>query len=55
MGDRNLLVRFMGSVPNFDALPKHSNLYDYYQVTSTGHAWILMQPAGFSAPAWVDP
>lgn len=54
MDNRNILVRFMGAVRDFDALPKHSNLYDYYQVTSTGHAWILMR-RGFSAPAWVDP
>jgi hypothetical protein len=55
MGDRNLLVRFMGSVRDFAALPKNPNLYDLYQVRASGHAWIFMQPAGFSAPAWVDP
>lgn len=55
MDERNILIRFMGSVRDFDALPKQPNLYDYYQVASSGHAWIFMQPAGFSAPAWVDP
>jgi hypothetical protein len=55
MDGRNLLIRFMGSVRDFDALPKHPNLYDYYQIPASGHAWIFMQPAGFSAPAWVDP
>lgn len=49
------LIRYMGVVPSFDQLPRNPNLYDLYKVVSSGHAWVFMQPAGFAAPAWVDP
>ena len=52
---RILLIRYMGSVQDFSGLPKNPNLYDYYKVIDSGHAWVFMQPAGFSAPSWVDP
>jgi len=52
---RTVLVRYMGTVPTFDQLPKDPALYDLYRVAASGHAWVFMQPAGFSAPAWVDP
>jgi hypothetical protein len=52
---KTLLVRYMGSVPGFDQLPRNPNLYDLYKVAGSGHAWVFMQPAGFSHACWVDP
>ena len=52
---RNLLVRFMGSVRSFDELPKHPNLYDLYQVASSGHSWVFMMSPTLGRTAWIDP
>ena len=49
------LIRFMGAVRDFDHLPKNPALWDLYQIASSGHSWVFMQPAGFSNPSWVDP
>jgi hypothetical protein len=52
---RNLLVRYMGSVRDFDGLPKNPNLYDLYQVASSGHSWVFMMSPAIGRPSWIDP
>jgi hypothetical protein len=48
-------VRYMGEVGYFDHLPRNPALGDMWKVTSSGAAWVWTTPAGFAAPAWVDP
>lgn len=48
-------VRYMGEVGYFEHLPHNPALGDMWKVTSSGAAWVWTTPAGFAAPAWVDP
>jgi hypothetical protein len=48
-------VRYMGEVGYFDHLPRNPSYGDMWKVTSSGAAWVWTTPAGFAAPAWVDP
>jgi hypothetical protein len=48
-------IRYMGEVGYFDSLPRNPALGDMWKVTSSGASWVWTTPAGFAAPAWVDP
>lgn len=50
-----LVVTYRGTVPTFNQLPRNPQWSDMYRVTESGHAWVWCLPAGFNAPAWVDP
>ena len=47
------LIRFMGKVSNIDHLPKNPNLFEMWQVTSTGHSWVYLEQ--FGRGVWLDP
>lgn len=48
-------VTYKGEVGYFDSLPRNPALGDMWKVLSSGASWVWYTPAGFSAPAWVDP
>jgi hypothetical protein len=48
-------VRYMGKVSSFEQLPRNPSYGDMWKVIASGATWVWCTPAGFAAPAWVDP
>ena len=48
-------VRYMGEAASFDQLPRNPSLGDMWRIPASKASWIWSTPAGFAAPAWVDP